>query len=544
MGTDPDGPRPTGGDPAEKDYLGHTLWAKALIRFIAEVLNPTQEQDKQEQGNHKIEPQSFLMLLDGSWGVGKSSLLRLVTRFCKEDWTAAGFSEAREMPVIVEINAWLHQHSGPLWWTLVERTLSAAEAQVEGGFLRRTWRRLRIWNLRSEPGLLLVLFVVAALVVFVVSALVLLVVVLVDIASRAAPTEPSVAADVWALWGAIMQWAATLSGAGQGLGYVVLGVLTVLSFVVGRLWPRRAAVESILKSTPVAIKEAQAYYRTKFFAVVGRPCLVIVEDLDRCDPAFVVESLYALQTVLRSPKFVFVVAADRRWLRLCIEQHFGGLAPHLVHDGTTLGSRFLDKIFQLSVQVPRLGDGRAWHYAEQVFVGFPKAPTLPGGATDHGDVVENPRQESNPTQPDDAAAGVGKSILGDEEILCIASQMFNGTPRAINRFANELRFQRLLSAAMSDSHRSVAPACIAWIILRVRWPALAELIEDQPRMIEALPTGFAWNGDEPAAELFPEALRSIFATEDYRRLVNSELFPDDKAQLIACLYLPELDGGA
>lgn len=83
--------------------------------------------------------------------------------------------------------------------------------------------------------------------------------------------------------------------------------------------------------------------------------VLYVDDLDRCEPARVVEVLQALQLLLSTPIFVVVVAADVRWLRRSLALHFDRLlqrnglgAAKPDEDGTGPTPRgFLEQIFQV-----------------------------------------------------------------------------------------------------------------------------------------------------------------------------------------------------
>src|SRR5262249_58886616 len=47
---------------------------------------------------------------------------------------------------------------------------------------------------------------------------------------------------------------------------------------------------------------------------LGYPLAIVIDDLDRCKPPFVVELLEGIQTLFRDVPVAYVVAADREWL--------------------------------------------------------------------------------------------------------------------------------------------------------------------------------------------------------------------------------------
>ena len=66
----------------------------------------------------------------------------------------------------------------------------------------------------------------------------------------------------------------------------------------------------------------QAIHRFDQQPFKGRPLAVIVDDLDRCQPKFVVELLEGIQTLYGDTPVTYVVAADSRWIRDCFEEEY------------------------------------------------------------------------------------------------------------------------------------------------------------------------------------------------------------------------------
>jgi KAP family P-loop domain/Predicted Peptidoglycan domain len=80
--------------------------------------------------------------------------------------------------------------------------------------------------------------------------------------------------------------------------------------------------------------------------------VLYIDDLDRCEPARVVEVLQALHLLLATPIFVVVVAADVRWLRRSLALYYERLLPRTgtaeLDDGLDPTPRsHLESIFQV-----------------------------------------------------------------------------------------------------------------------------------------------------------------------------------------------------
>jgi KAP family P-loop domain len=82
----------------------------------------------------------------------------------------------------------------------------------------------------------------------------------------------------------------------------------------------------------------------------GEPRIVIViDDLDRCPPAQVVEVLEAAQLLVKTRLFVVVIAMDVRYVTRALEKRYEGV---LIPDGVPSGLDYIEKIVQVPYRVP------------------------------------------------------------------------------------------------------------------------------------------------------------------------------------------------
>ena len=78
--------------------------------------------------------------------------------------------------------------------------------------------------------------------------------------------------------------------------------------------------------------------------------VVVVDDLDRCLPGTVIDTLEAIKLFLAVPKMAFVIAADEDSVASAIASTYGS-SP----GGAVLAKMYLEKIVQIPVRVPTLG---------------------------------------------------------------------------------------------------------------------------------------------------------------------------------------------
>ena len=146
--------------------------------------------------------------------------------------------------------------------------------------------------------------------------------------------------------------------------------------------------------------------------------IVFIDDLDRCLPKRAVALLQGIKLVLNQPGFVFILGLDRQILEdhlVKIYQEDGSTSP------TENGRRFIDKIIQLPLPLPRQDDLAS--YIEKLL----KRPEFK--------VEEN--------------VEVRKVIKDLKDIIAMGA---NTNPRNVVRFINNLIVDRVLLIPVEKGH--------------------------------------------------------------------------------------------
>jgi hypothetical protein len=92
---------------------------------------------------------------------------------------------------------------------------------------------------------------------------------------------------------------------------------------------------------------------------LNRPIIVIVDDLDRCNAKFVTELVRGMQTILASPRVVYVLLGDRDWIERAFAEVNKEMKAIDVGAEHSFGGRFVEKAIQLSMVLPAMtGDVR------------------------------------------------------------------------------------------------------------------------------------------------------------------------------------------
>lgn len=175
--------------------------------------------------------------------------------------------------------------------------------------------------------------------------------------------------------------------------------------------------------------------KTDSFEDISR-IIVLVDDLDRCLPRTVVETLEAIKLFLSVEGMSFVLAADEDRVAEAIQQEFGQSDDQVIN-GETVSRLYLHKIVQTTIPLPGLSrfDTQAF-----LFLLFAKSE------------CDDARYKSL-VEECDRMRLAGKSLeeleLGESDVLQkllvtagrltpILYEKFKGNPRRIKRFLNDL----------------------------------------------------------------------------------------------------------
>lgn len=262
--------------------------------------------------------------VSGSWGVGKSSMLKLLGGSLKD--------RTDRRLIFVEFNAWLYQGFDDTRAALMETIADAIVQTIEAdksvlGHVaekanslakRVNWFRLAAVSATSVAGMLFGLPPIGLVgeAVNVVKGL----------------TDGNVSRE-------------DLDNTEGAVNLAVAGAKGLLKDEVPRESPPKAihAFREELKAT---------------LAEMDATLVVLIDDLDRCLPETTIATLEAMRLFLLVERTAFVIAADDKMIREAVRHHFAKL-PEFDQD---LVTNYFDKLIQVPIRVPPLGtqDVRAY----------------------------------------------------------------------------------------------------------------------------------------------------------------------------------------
>lgn len=91
--------------------------------------------------------------------------------------------------------------------------------------------------------------------------------------------------------------------------------------------------------------------------------VVVIDDLDRCLPNTIIETLEAIKLFLFVPGSAFIIGADERLVRYAVRSRF----PELPGDRTDVGRDYLEKLIQYMIRVPSMSKTDTENYIALLF---------------------------------------------------------------------------------------------------------------------------------------------------------------------------------
>jgi len=405
-------------DDAERDHdaLGRAPLAVSLAWTFHDIWCTEQGYAPFPDRIAQQDAPGFLAHIDSPWGGGKTSFANLIARTLnpnldgkppeflvnlytdRSDMSGLFMSaahqpgnlkngssdeylwdkKARRPWIIVPFNAWLNQHVDPPWWCFyqaIRKTCFSAilkdgvqtVTQNEDGSYRtekedlqkraihvgKLWLRELWWRLTTPKVKFQLAVAAASVIVFLVLKY--------DGSSRSS--------DI----GAVIAFL-------TGVGSFFTAFATVAADAVA---PGRSVIgEKVVLGSADPLMRFRRHF-AKMMTQIERPVLVIIDDIDRCEPRFIVEMTRGLQTILKSPRIVYLMLGDRHWIEQAFEIHHKDMKNIDVGPEHTFGGRFVEKAIQLSFVLPSIGEHKSDYVREVLNGPSAQQDIAPAGADEN-----------------------------------------------------------------------------------------------------------------------------------------------------------------
>ena len=382
----------------ETDFLNYSETAE----IVSEVLKQTH-----------LRPISVGVF--GGWGVGKSSLLRMVKNDIVQDkknvvlhfdaWLFQGYDDAR---------AALLQKIGD---TLFEKAKGNASVLEKVTKLYRRIDKLRVLGLVAEGAAF----------------------------AAGMPT-----------FGVIARGVEGVRDLAKGEGDKE-DVAAVKAMAAGTQGKTKGLLRSEDDESPP--KQIEKFREELQSILVDLDCtlFVFIDNLDRCLPQKAIHTLEAVRLFLFMERTAFVIAADEEMIRLAVAEHYKV-------DGERLVTDYLDKLIQIPVRVPKTGVAELRAFLILLLTSSPLGsasglrPEALGALREY--LIERLRliwQDPFP-EIDDLLGAMASQSLSDSEQksmrqasllakrmspLLVTSARVSGNPRIVKRMLNTMRMRQM-----------------------------------------------------------------------------------------------------
>lgn len=362
---------------AERDFLGRQNITEALRQLIAE-----------REGT-----QHFALGLFGSWGSGKSSLIRHL---------AEQLEEKHPEILMAEFNAWKNEKASNLgamlaqsvveclttdlglWqkFRLAMKLVDARNAWFRKG-ANKCFQTISPWLFMLFPPLLLIMVVVLL---------------------------------VWALPLPGGDWVKWLAGCVSVVAVAYQSASVFLRNNLGE-WFKHINVHKVLshfrlpsysehRGLAAEIHQTLEYLCALQLGQTGREktLLLVVDDLDRCSVNTVKEVLDAVRLVADIPRVITLVAIDERMAFAAVEKHYDQFG-HAGQTPSHVAREYLGKILQASITLPVVDDEYVQRFVEDVLFPEVRKERIHRSFTEHS--VEPQISSTHSSEPERTAKEQG-----------------------------------------------------------------------------------------------------------------------------------------
>ncbi len=192
--------------------------------------------------------------------------------------------------------------------------------------------------------------------------------------------------------------------------------------------------------------------------------VVIVDDLDRCLPESVIETLEGIKLFLAVPKMGFLVATDEAPVIEAVRCRYEKSV-----NSESMARQYLEKIIQIPIRVPLLSRADTVAYIAVLLLEHAFSPEDVTAVVSHCDFRRRDAEDDLLLFLADELAGPGdSSITLARSIAPTLWKALNGNPRRIKRFLNAFWLRSAIG-----QERSVildAPILAKLMVLEELWP--------------------------------------------------------------------------
>jgi predicted KAP-like P-loop ATPase len=194
------------------------------------------------------------------------------------------------------------------------------------------------------------------------------------------------------------------------------------------------------ESTRKSVRDFRADFESLLQETKIKTLVVFIDDLDRCLPDTVIETLEAVRLFLFTKGTAFVICADERLVEHAVERRF----PEPLGVRSEIAQNYLEKLVQVPIRIPPMGPNEVRSYMNLLFGQL----RLQERFTEvHNKVLEEGKDGTEDSVLDyewfqknveELPQELAEDLALTERIGDTLAEMLSGNPRQVKRFLNAL----------------------------------------------------------------------------------------------------------
>ncbi|MDL2248520.1 KAP family NTPase [Tyzzerella sp. OttesenSCG-928-J15] len=232
----------------------------------------------------------------------------------------------------------------------------------------------------------------------------------------------------------------------------------------------------------VSLSKEFAEFQSSFESLLKeseiKKLIILIDDLDRCLPKVIIETLEAVRLFMFTKYTAFVIAADEAMIEYAVYNHFPNLRDEL-KDNYDYSKRYLEKLIQVPFNIPTLGEVESEMYITLLMIGSKiKDDDVEFNAllVTAIDKMKKPWENAGLSGDDLRVSLKAKyDTVYDEisvanQISDILAQNTQGNPRKIKRFLNMLLLRKQIADARGFGEAVLIPILAKLMLAEYYFP--------------------------------------------------------------------------
>lgn len=252
------------------------------------------------------------------------------------------------------------------------------------------------------------------------------------------------------------------------------------------------------------IKEFQKNFSDLLEATSIKRLVIFIDELDRCSPDTILETLEAIRLFLFTGNSIFIIGADERHISYAVKRKFDKIEGQQID----IGKEYLEKIIQYPIRIPRLNSKEVEFYITCLlfekdlssdefremmsFINGERRKNIINFALDYTLIREHKSH---------LAEKIKDSLLIAKQLSSVLANGLNGNPRHCKRFLNSLvmREKMAFSKSIELDRKILAKVMMLEYFKSPLFRKVAQLVsteQGKPKEIEHLETNQLMDSSE------------------------------------------------